>query len=158
MELAQQDEPVAVTTILPASVDTPFFEHARSRLGAMAKPPPPVYAPEVVAEAIVHAAAHPRREIPVGGAAVGLHLAQRLFPALTDALLSIRPLAAGMQRAGRPDSPVDNLDGPIGGPGRVHGRHPGLVLRRSPFTTLLGRRRRPGELAGAALRRVLSRR
>src|SRR3954469_24089315 len=31
-ELAQDGEPIEVTTILPASVDTPFFEHARSKL------------------------------------------------------------------------------------------------------------------------------
>ncbi|WP_199512035.1 SDR family oxidoreductase [Nucisporomicrobium flavum] len=47
MELAQEGAPIAVTTILPASVDTPFFEHARSKLGVLVKPPPPVYAPEV---------------------------------------------------------------------------------------------------------------
>src|SRR4051794_10053701 len=33
MELAQEGTPIAVTTILPASIDTPFFEHARSKLG-----------------------------------------------------------------------------------------------------------------------------
>jgi hypothetical protein len=58
----------------------------------MVKPPPPVYAPEIVADTIVYAAAHPRREIPVGGAAVGFFLGQRLSPALTDVLLSMRRL------------------------------------------------------------------
>src|ERR687889_243332 len=61
MELAQEGAPIAVSTILPASIDTPFFEHARSKVGAMPKPPPPVYAPEVVADAIVYTAQHPRR-------------------------------------------------------------------------------------------------
>src|SRR3712207_697746 len=116
MELAQEGAPIAVTTILPASIDTPFFEHARSKIGAMPKPPPPVYAPEIVAEAIVFAAAHPRREIPVGGAAVGFFLGQRLSPALTDAVLSIRRLGRGTQKADRPDNGVDNLDTPIDGP------------------------------------------
>jgi NAD(P)-dependent dehydrogenase (short-subunit alcohol dehydrogenase family) len=68
VELAQEGVPIAVTTILPASIDTPFFEHARSKVGAMPKPPPPVYAPELVAEAIARAAEHPRREIPRSGA------------------------------------------------------------------------------------------
>ncbi|GIF14972.1 SDR family oxidoreductase [Actinoplanes teichomyceticus] len=153
-ELALEGAPVAVTAILPASIDTPFFEHARSKLGAMAKPPPPVYAPEIVADTLVYAAAHPRREIPVGGAAAGLMLGQRLAPALTDALLSIRRVGAGTQRAGRPDSGVDNLDGPVAEPGRVNGGHPGRVLRHSPFTTLIGRRRRPGEIVMAALSRA----
>lgn len=155
-ELAQDGEPITVTTILPASVDTPFFEHARSKLGAMVKPPPPVYAPELVAENIVYAAAHPRREIPVGGAAAALILAQRFAPALTDALLSIRLFGADTQRTGRPDNGVDNLDNAIDGPGQVHGSFPGRVLQHSPFTRLIGRLPRPGDLAMAAVRMLHS--
>ncbi len=151
MELVQEGVPVAVTTILPASIDTPFFEHARSKLGAMPKPPPPVYAPEVVAANVVYAAAHPRREIPVGGSAVGFLLGQRLSPALTDAVLSLHRAGIGAQVTDRPDNGVDNVDGPLDGPGRVHGSHPGRVLRHSAFTWLIGRRPRPGELITAAL-------
>ena len=33
MELQAEGAPIAVTTVLPASIDTPFFEHARSKLG-----------------------------------------------------------------------------------------------------------------------------
>jgi NAD(P)-dependent dehydrogenase (short-subunit alcohol dehydrogenase family) len=154
MELAQDGVPIAVTTILPASIDTPFFEHARSKLGAMVKPPPPVYAPEVVADTIVYAAEHPRREIPVGGAAAGFFLGQRLSPALTDALMSVRRLGVGAQRTDRPDNGVDNVDGPLDGPGQVHGSHPGRVLRNSAFTRLVGRRPRPGELVTALVSRL----
>jgi hypothetical protein len=120
----------------------------------MVKPPPPVYAPEVVAASIVYAAAHPRREIPVGGAAYALMLGQRLSPALTDALLSIRRLGVGTQRTGRPDNGVDNLDAPLDGPGQVHGSYPGRVLRHSVFTRLIGRRPRPGEVVTAAISRL----
>ena len=154
MELAQDGEPIAVSTILPASVDTPFFEQARSRLGAQPAPPPPVYAPELVAATIVRAATHPRREIPVGGAAAALYLAQRFCPALTGALLSIRRIAYPMQTTDRPPNAVDNVDEPVDGPGRVHGSDRHLVLRHSPFTRLLGLRPRPGELATAVLRRL----
>jgi NAD(P)-dependent dehydrogenase (short-subunit alcohol dehydrogenase family) len=154
MELAQEGAPIAVTTILPASIDTPFFEHARSKLGAMVKPPPPVYAPEVVAASIVYAAAHPRREIPVGGSAVGFLLGQRVSPALADAIFSVRRLGVGTQRTDRPDNGVDNVDHPIDGPGQVHGSYAGRVLRHSLFTRLIGRRPRPGELATAALARM----
>lgn len=154
MELAQEGAPIAMTTILPASIDTPFFEQARSKLGAMPKPPPPVYAPEIVADTIVYAATHPRREIPVGGAAMAFMLGQRLSPALTDAVLSIRRLGAGSQQSNRPDNGVDNLDGPIDGPGQVHGSYPGRVLRHSMFTRLIGRRPRPGEILTSAMTRL----
>jgi NAD(P)-dependent dehydrogenase (short-subunit alcohol dehydrogenase family) len=154
MELAQEGAPIAVTSILPASIDTPFFEHARSKLGAMVKPPPPVYAPEVVAASIVYAAEHPRREIPVGGAAVAFLIAQRLSPALADALFAIRRLGRETQRTDRPDNGVDNLYQPIDGPGQVHGSFSGRVLRHSMFTRLIGRRPRPGEILTAAVARM----
>jgi len=151
MELAEEGAPIAVTTILPASIDTPFFEHARSKLGAMAKPPPPVYAPETVAEAIVTASTSPTREVPVGGSAVGFLAGQRFSPALADALMSLRRVAVRAQTSDRPDNGIDNVDRPVDEPGRVHGRYSGRVLQHSALTSLLGHRRRPGEVLGSAL-------
>jgi NAD(P)-dependent dehydrogenase (short-subunit alcohol dehydrogenase family) len=153
MELAEEGAPIAVTTILPASIATPFFEHARSKLGAMPKPPPPVYAPEVVAEAIVRAATNPTREVPVGGAAVAFLAGQRLSPALTDAVMSLRRTSVDAQTTDRPDDGVDNVDAPLDEPGRVTGSFPGPVLRHSRFTALLGHLPRPGELLGALVKR-----
>jgi len=144
MEQAADGAPVAVCTILPASVGTPFFEHSRSKLGVMAKPPPPVYAPDLVARTIVRAATHPRREIPVGGAAVGFLLGQRLSPALTDVVLSL--IGSRVQRSDRPDNQTDILDTPTPGPGQVEGDHADRLIRRDLYTTLAGRFLRPGEL------------
>src|SRR3712207_9340188 len=79
----------SVSQILPATIATPFFEHARTKLGAMPSGPPPVYAPELVAEAVVRASVHPRREVPVGDAALGIIAGQKISPALTDAVLSM---------------------------------------------------------------------
>jgi NAD(P)-dependent dehydrogenase (short-subunit alcohol dehydrogenase family) len=155
MDLAAERAPIAVTTILPASIDTPFFEHARSKLeGHMPKPPPPVYAADVVAAAIVRAATHPTREVPVGGSAVG-YLGQRLNPALTDALLSLRSVQRAALQADRPDSGNDNVDAPVPGTGRVSGAlPPKRVLQHSRFTALLGHIRRPGELLGSLASKV----
>lgn len=146
MEPAQDGEPIAVSTVLPAAIDTPFFEHARSELGAM-----PVYAPELVADAIVRTAEHPRREVPVGGAAVGFVAGQRLSPALTDALMSIRRFGVRESMAERPDNGRDNLDERMDERGWVHGTHAGRVLRRSPITQVLRRVPRPGELLTVAI-------
>lgn len=156
MELAADGAPIAVTTILPASIDTPFFEHARSKLdGRMPKPPPPVYSADVVARAIVRAAQRPTREVPVGGSAIGFFLGQRLNPALTDAVLSLRRVQKGALQADRPDDGADNLDAPMAGTGRVGGAHPPQrVLTSSAFTTLLGHVPRPGEVVGAVAARL----
>ncbi|WP_337062563.1 SDR family oxidoreductase [Kineococcus sp. G2] len=155
MELAQGGDPVAVTTILPAGIGTPFWEHSRNYTGSMSKPPPPVYAPERVAATIVHAAAHPRREVAVGGAAVGFILGQRLNPALTDLVLSL--VGRSAQTSERPDNGTDILDTPTPGPGQVHGDHVSHLVRRSPFTALAERFVRPGE-ALLALRARAARR
>jgi short-subunit dehydrogenase len=154
MELTEAASPVSVTTILPASIGTPFFEHSRSKLGAMPKPPPPVYAPELVAEAIVRAAEHPRREIPVGDAALGFLTGQRLSPALTDAFLSMT--GRTLQTTDRPDDGTDILDTPTPGPGRVHGAFADQLVSASPMTRAAGAIVRPGELLLRA-RRLLSR-
>jgi NAD(P)-dependent dehydrogenase (short-subunit alcohol dehydrogenase family) len=146
MELMESKDPVAVTTILPGPIATPFFEHARSKVGAMPKPPPPTYAPEVVARAITKAAVKPTREVPVGGAAIGFYAGQRLSPALSDAIMSLRRFALNAQRADRRDNGTDNVDSPVQEPGRVRGSYAGPVLEHSAFTALLGQRRRPTEV------------
>jgi len=154
MELAADGAPVAVCTILPASIGTPFWEHSRNHTGVMTKPPPPVYAPELVAAAIVHAARSPRREVAVGGAALGFVLGQRFSPALTDVVLSLA--GRRLQTTDRPDNGTDILDAPAPGPGQVHGDHVTHLVRRSPFTAVAERFVRPGE-ALLALRARLAR-
>src|SRR5919107_1720405 len=151
MELAEEGAPVEVSQILPAGIATPFFEHARTKLGSMPKPPPPVYAPELVAEAVVRASVHPRREIPVGDAALGFIAGQRLSPALTDALLSVT--GRQLQTTDRPDDGTDILDTPTPGPGRVRGAFADQVLSSSPVTRVAGAVARPGELLLRSIRR-----
>jgi NAD(P)-dependent dehydrogenase (short-subunit alcohol dehydrogenase family) len=151
IELAQEAAPITVSTILPASIDTPFFEHSRSKLGVMPKPPPPVYAPEIVAHAIVHTTEPPRREVTVGGSGLAFFAGQYLCPALTDALLSIPRLGIDAFRSSRPDDGMDNIDVPMVGPGQVHGSYPGQVLGRSVVTAVLSRIPRPGQLLAGAL-------
>lgn len=69
LELEAEGAPVAVTLIKPAAVDTMFVEHAKNYMEVEPRLPPPVYAPDVVADAILHAAEHFRRDIFVGAAA-----------------------------------------------------------------------------------------
>jgi NAD(P)-dependent dehydrogenase (short-subunit alcohol dehydrogenase family) len=154
MELTESGDPIAVTTVLPGPIATPFFEHARSKVGAMPKPPPPTYAPEVVAQAIVRASVKPTREVPVGGTAVGFFIGQRLSPALTDAVMSLRRVAVDAQVSDRPDNHTDNVDQPVAEPGQVRGRFTGKVLEHSAFTTLVGQLPRPAEALTALRQRV----
>jgi len=150
MELAQEGAPIAVSTILPASIDTPFFEHARSKVGAMPKPPPPVCAPEVVADAIVFTAQHPRRE--GGGRRRRGRVRHRPAPvSRTDRRGDVDPrLGVSESKADRPDNGQDNVDAPMDGPGQVHGSYPGPVLRHSTVTAVLPRVPRFGDVLTGA--------
>ncbi|MFN2397176.1 MAG: SDR family oxidoreductase [Gemmatimonadaceae bacterium] len=83
MELEEEGAPISVTLVKPGSIDTPFFEKAKTYLGVEPQPVPPVYAPEVVAEAILHCAQHPTRDIITGGMGKMLSIANS-FPRLAD--------------------------------------------------------------------------
>jgi NAD(P)-dependent dehydrogenase (short-subunit alcohol dehydrogenase family) len=142
MEMALRHPDVKVTTILPASIDTPIFEHARTKLERLPKPPPPLYAPEVVARAILHASEHPQRELPVGGSAAQFMVGQRFAPSLMDWLLSRRFAAVKAQQTDLPNPPSDNLGGPVPG-GSERGavqQSVSSVKERSLFTELVWQR------------------
>jgi NAD(P)-dependent dehydrogenase (short-subunit alcohol dehydrogenase family) len=57
---------VDVCTVMPASIDTPLFQHAANYTGRTIKPLRPVIRPERVAAAILRCARRPRREKIVG--------------------------------------------------------------------------------------------
>ncbi len=88
-ELLDEDAPVSVTLIQPASIGTPFPLHAKNYTTAAKTLPPPVYAPEDVARAILYVTEHPRRSIHVGGAGKLMSIAEKLIPALNDRASSL---------------------------------------------------------------------
>lgn len=115
VELQHEKAPVSVAQVMPAAIATPFFENARTRLGVRPSGPPPVYPPEKVAEAILTAAQHPRRDLIVGGAAQAQLLLQRVSPKLMDAFS--RATAFRLQRSSQPKGPDDAdalFDAPVG--------------------------------------------
>ena len=117
LELEDEGVPISVTLVKPASVDTPFFDKARTYLNAEPQPVPPVYAPEVVAEVILTAAERPLRELVVGGAGARSSLA-RLAPRLAGRW-------AFDSQVGRPSAGnrPDNLHTPVAFDGGERGRN-----------------------------------
>ncbi|HJU90033.1 MAG TPA: SDR family oxidoreductase [Gemmatimonadaceae bacterium] len=83
MELEEAGIPISVSLVKPGSIDTPLFDKAKTYLEVEPQPVPPVYAPEVVAETILHCAQHPVRDIVVGGMGKMLGVAAT-FPRLAD--------------------------------------------------------------------------
>jgi short-subunit dehydrogenase len=162
MDLDADHAGVAVSLVLPAAIDTPFFAHARSHLAGRPKPPPPVYTPDSVAAVILRMAQHPRREVVVGGSGLGFLAGQRLAPGLTDRLMTAGNSMLRAQQEPGPAEPADNLEAPVSGSGSDIGGHDG---RRSLTSVLASARpaaRRAAGLgaaaAGVAAGRVLARR
>ncbi|MDP9368744.1 MAG: SDR family oxidoreductase [Chloroflexota bacterium] len=150
VELDHAGVPIQVVTIKPGSIDTPFFQHAETKMGVEPKPVPPVYAPELVAEAILHAATHPTRDLPVGGASAGLGIMQALAPRMMD--LQLRFAGYWTQQTDRPKDPAapSNLVAGSPGPGEIYGGWNGW--RFSLYTWLrLHPLARRGAFAGGAL-------
>ncbi|GAA2713534.1 SDR family oxidoreductase [Micromonospora olivasterospora] len=95
---------VSVCTVLPATIDTPFFRHAANHTGHELVPPAPVYPPEIVAETIVRVLRRPRREAYAGGVARLLGAQWRLAPALAERGLGWYGRRFQFGPAHRPDS------------------------------------------------------
>ncbi len=81
-ELRIAGSSVRVTTVFPPAVNTPFFGHAASHANWPARPAPPVYQPEVVAEGIYYAATKGGAEVVVTGTASLFGLVVRIAPEL----------------------------------------------------------------------------
>jgi short-subunit dehydrogenase len=84
MELEEEGVPIAVTLVKPASINTPFTEHARNFMQAEPEFVPPVYAPEEAARAILRCVERPTREIIIGGGGRMMSMMETIAPRLTD--------------------------------------------------------------------------
>lgn len=136
VELRQEGVPIAITNVIPASINTPLFEKARTKIGVLSKPMPPIYDPEVVAEAIVHAAEHPARDLIAGGAGKALLMGQRLSPSLLDAVLLRIGFRTQRTATRLPAGAPDNLFAPLPHLGRVEGPFVDGSRSRSLYTLL----------------------
>jgi short-subunit dehydrogenase len=132
MELEHDRIPIAVTLVKPSSIDTPYREHAANYTDGVPNVPPPVYAPDTVARAILHAAERPVRDLTVGFGGKVIDWMGTAFPRVTDRLME-----ATMWRAQTTGSPeIEERPDGLWGPGeglRERGGAP-MVLERSAFT------------------------
>src|SRR5918997_5895140 len=133
MELEEEGAPVSVTLIKPSSIDTPYRAHAKNYMPVEPLNPPPVYAPETVAEAILHCAEHPERDMFVGGGGKALSVAGENAPGLTDAAMGATMF--DLQRSDQPSPPDrdDSLHAPSRD-GEERGGYPGHVAESSLYT------------------------
>lgn len=134
MELEAEDAPVSVTLIKPAAIDTPYKEHARNYLDIEPENPPPVYAPDLVAETILYSAENPVRDVFVGAAAKAHSLAGKFAPRTFDKVMESTML--GQTRSGEPamSHPLENLYEPHDDRLNERGDYRWPVLENSIYT------------------------
>ena len=121
-ELLHDKTNVKLCMVQMPAMNTPQFEWVKNLLPNKPQPVPPIYQPEVAAEAVYWAAHHDRREIFVGGSTDIAILGNKVFPQLGDWYLS----RTGFQSQQRMDQPKpadapDNLYEPLPGDRTAHG-------------------------------------
>ena len=131
-ELLHDNSNVTVTMVHMPALNTPQFGWVKSRLPRKAQPVPPIFQPEVAAEAIYFAAHNPRREFYVGLPTAGAIIADKLAPGLLDRYLA-RTGFDSQQYDGReePNRP-NNLWQPVPGDHGAHGAFDARARNWSP--------------------------
>lgn len=120
-ELKHEGAPISVTNIMPAGINTPFFNKARTKMGVKPMPAAPIYQPEMVTAAILYAAEHPVAEIFVGGAGKFFELAQKVSPRLVDTVMARIGYQIQQTDEPKPADAPDNLFKTLNGYNKIKG-------------------------------------
>jgi len=133
MELEEENAPVSVTLIKPSAIDTPYKDHAKNYLEVEPENPPPVYAPETVAETILYCAENPERDVFVGAGGKALSTLGEYAPRVTDKVMELAMF--DLQKTEEPPSHeneglYDSADASL----RERGGYSGYVAESSLYT------------------------
>lgn len=120
-ELIHDGSNVKVVMVQMPALNTPQFRWVKSRLPRKAQPVPPIFQPEVAAEAIVWAAYCDRREVNVGWPTVKAVWGNNVVPGYADRYLAKHGYDA--QMIDEPEDPnrPNNLWHPLPGDHGAHG-------------------------------------
>jgi NAD(P)-dependent dehydrogenase (short-subunit alcohol dehydrogenase family) len=157
IELLHDQSAVRVTMVQLPALNTPHFSVVKSRLPRHPQPVPPIYQPELAAQAILFAADEAdRRELWVGGSTVRTLLADKVVPGLLDRYLARTGYQAQQSDARADPARPDNLWEPVPGDRGIHGvfddqaraesvqfslaRHKNLLLGGALAAALVARR------------------
>ena len=144
-ELFHEGSGVHVTLVHLPALNTPQFDHSRTRMPRQPQPVPPIYQPEVAARAVVWASEHRRRHLMVAPATLKTIWGSRFAPLVADRYLGRTGFSS--QQAETPVAPrggnlFDVLPGDPGAHGRFgdrsRGRSLGFALSRHRRLVALG--------------------
>jgi NAD(P)-dependent dehydrogenase (short-subunit alcohol dehydrogenase family) len=120
-ELLHDESKVKITMVQMPALNTPQFNWVKSRLPRKAQPVPPIYQPEVAADAIVWAAHHYRRQWYVGGTTAVSIAADKIVPGLFDRYLGRQGYEAQQYDWRADPNQPNNLFAPLPGDYGAHG-------------------------------------
>ena len=131
-ELLHDDSAIDVVMVHMPALNTPQFDWSRSKMPRKAQPVPPIFEPEVAADAILYAAKNPqRRSVTVGATAMQAILGNHIAPSILDRYLGATGYDS--QMTDEPENPErhDNLFEPVPGDHGAHGRFDDCAKSRS---------------------------
>lgn len=140
---------IHVTMVQMPALNTPQFDWGRNKLSKRPQPVPPIFQPEVAAEAIVFAAYARRREVWVGGPTIRAILGNKIAPGLLDRYLARQGYSGQLSVEPADPAAPDNLFEPVRGDHGAHGR---FDTRATPRSAALWASMHKGSLlAGGAV-------
>ncbi|MFC7668979.1 SDR family oxidoreductase [Hymenobacter humi] len=134
MELEMDGAPVAVCLVKPAAIDTPYTLNAKNYLDREPQHAPPAYAPDLVAQAILHCAESGQPEVTVGGGGKMVNAMSHYAPRLTDKFME--KVFSRQTKSNRParalaDNGLDHANAHL----KERGNYPGHARETSLYTS-----------------------
>src|SRR5918912_2001891 len=136
VEQQKHDTGVDISLVLPGAINTPQFDRDRQKIGKQPQPVPPIYQPEPYADAVMHCAEHPIRELPISWGAQKLLWGQKLSPHAGDWMLRRMGWKNQHTDEDKPIGSPDNLFETLPGDPGAHGRFDDRSRSSSAWTRL----------------------
>jgi NAD(P)-dependent dehydrogenase (short-subunit alcohol dehydrogenase family) len=131
-ELIHDKSSVRVTMVQLPAMNTPQFSWVKSRLPRKPQPVPPIYQPEIGAEAVLFAARNDRREMYVGYPTVEAIIGDKIAPGFADWYLARNGYDAQQTHETVEPDRRDNLWEPVPGDHGAHGTFDDRATASSP--------------------------
>ena len=131
-ELRHRRSRVRISMIQLPGLNTPQFTWGRTKLPKQTTPVPPIYQPEIAADAVHYAAHHRRRQVYVGIPTVANILGERVAPWLLDWYLGKTGYDSQMTEHPLDPAGHDNLFEPVDEDRGAHGPFDDQAHRISP--------------------------
>lgn len=136
-ELKHEKSKIKITMVQMPALNTPQFDWCRNKMGKQPEPVPPIYQPEVAAQAIYWAAHHGGRELNVGINTAIIVWGNKFLPGLGDWYLASFGYSSQFTKQpvpkDRPDDLFDTVEGDFG----AHGRFDKIAVPRSRYLWLV---------------------